>query len=471
MDDLEICYMSLVDQAEAVRTKRLSPVELASAVLARIERLNPRINAYCTIVADETRKQAREAEATIMRGDRIGPLHGVPVAMKDIMLTKGIRTTFGSKMYASFVPDEDAVVVERLKSAGAIIVGKTNVPEFGLSGLQTDNLLFGATRNPWNLEHSPGGSSGGSAAAVASGMASLGIGSDSAGSVRMPASFCAVFGFKASFGRVPRYPRLPAGWETVSHTGPITRTVRDAALALDVIAGRDDRDFFSLPDPAVGYLSSLTGDIKGLKIAWARDFYAPVDPQVLRLAEAAAKRFADLGADVEVASPKVKDVGPAFTTVSAVRLAAVFQDALPEWRDRLHPNTIRRIEERKDVPATEYVRALMEQLEYWDGIRTFFAHYDLMLTPTTAMPALRLGQWSIDEIAGVKLTSQSWRAFGYAFNVTGQPAASVPCGWTDDGLPVGLQIVGRRFDDATVLNAAAAFERASPWSNRRPPLD
>lgn len=471
MSKREVCYMSLIEQAEAIRTRELSPVEVVDAVLDRIERLNPRLNAYCTVVADAARQQAKEAEVMVMRGDTRGPLHGVPIGMKDIMLTKGIRTTFGSKMYEHFVPGEDATVVERLKAAGAILVGKTNVPEFALSGLQTENLLFGATRNPWNLAYSPGGSSGGSAVAVTAGMGSLGIGSDSAGSIRMPASFCGVFGFKASFGRVPRYPRLPAGWETVSHTGPITRTVRDTALAMEVIAGRDDRDFFSLPDAGLRYLPFLTGDVRGLRIAWARDLYAPVDPRVMAMTEAAAGVFETLGAAVEVASPRVKDIDWAFTIVSAVRMAAVFEDKLAEWRDRLHPNTIRRIEERKGILATEYVKALMAQLEYWDGIRSFFETYDLMLTPTTALLPPKLGQWSVEEIGGVRLASNAWRTFGYSFNVTGQPAASVPCGWTDDGFPVGLQIVGRRFDDLAVLNAAAAFERASPWIGRRPPLE
>lgn len=471
VDEFAICDLSLSDQAAAVSTKALSPVDLVEAVLSRIERVNRRVSAYCAVLYESARRQAKAAETAVTKGEPLGPLHGVPIAMKDIMLTKGVRTTFGSKVYESFIPDEDSVVVERLNDAGAIMVGKTNVPEFALSGLQTENLLFGATRNPWNLAHSPGGSSGGSAAAVASRLASLAIGSDSAGSIRMPASFCGVFGLKASFGRVPRYPRVPPGWETVSHTGPITRTVKDAALALDIIGGRDDRDCYSLPETSLGYASALRPEVKGLRIAWARDLYTPVDPEVMKLTEAAVRVFADMGAEIDVATPRLTEVNAAFTAITAARMAFVYDDILRERRDELHPNTIRRVEALPHFSAADYVRALMTQLEYTDGMRRFFDGYDLMLTPTSATPAPKLGEWSITEIAGIKLGAEAWQPFAYAFNITGQPAASVPCGWTKDGLPVGLQIIGRRFDDLGVLNAAAAFEQAAPWGHRRPAID
>ena len=469
MDNLEICYMSALEMAEAIRAKSLSPVEVMDAVLSRIEQLNPKINAYCTLVTESARKQAEEAEAMVMSGEKLRPLHGVPVSIKDLIFTGGIRTTGGSRIYENFIPEQDAIVVERLKAAGGIIIGKTNTPEFGFKGV-TDNLLFGATGNPWNLGYTCGGSSGGAAASVASGMGPLAIGTDGGGSIRIPSTFCGVFGFKPSFGRVPHYPGFP-GWETLSHCGPITRTVRDAALAMEVIAGRDDRDRSSLPEIGLRYLPFLGADLKGLKIAWSQDLgYATVDPQVLKTAGEAVKTFDTLGSTVEVASPEVSSPGGIFSTIWGVSYATIWQDKMEEWREQMDPGLVALIERSKDRPATEYGQACIERKGYWDKIRPFFEKYDLLLTPTLAVPPFELGSSGPGGIAGVR-GPLDWITFTYPFNLTGQPAASVPCGWTDDGLPIGLQIVGRRFDDLTVLRAAAAFEQASPWADRRPPLD
>jgi len=469
MDELEICYLSAVEMASAIKTRRLSPVEIMAAVLHRIERLNPRVNAYCTLVAESAIEQARQAEARVMRKDKLGPLHGVPVSIKDLIFTRGIRTTGGSRIYQNFLPQQDAIVVERLKAAGAIVTGKTNTPEFGWVAI-TDNPLFGVTRNPWNLELTPGGSSGGAAASVASGMGPLAIGSDGGGSIRIPASFCGVFGFKPSFGRVPQYPDFP-GWETLGHTGPITRTVEDAALVMEVIAGRDDRDPSSLPDPGRRYLPLSGTDLKGLKVAWSQDLgYAPVDPQVLRITEAAVNTFATLGATVDAATPEVSSPEKPFITIVAARVAAVWQDKMEELGEQMTPSLARFIQGNSDKSATEYIEAGLEQLRYWQGIRPFFEKYDLLLTPTVTIPPFEIGIFGPKEIAGRKVSPLEWMAFTYPFNMTGQPAASVPCGWTDDGLPVGLQIIGRRFDDTAVLKAAFAFEQASPWANKRPPL-
>lgn len=474
MSDLEICRMSAAEMAKAIRTRELSPVEIMDAVLSRIERFNPKVNAYCTLVAESAREQAREAETMVMTGKKLGRLHGVPVSIKDLSFTKDIRTTFGSKIYEGFVPDEDAVVVERLKAAGAIVVGKTNTPEFGFMGV-TDSLLFGPTRNPWNLDHNSGGSSGGAAAAVASGMGSLAIGSDGGGSIRIPSSFCGVFGFKPSFGRVPLGPGTPGSASAVSTScvGPITRTVRDAALAMEIIAGRDDRDRLSLPETRLRYLPSLGTGLKGLRIAWSADLgYAVVDPRVLETTAAAVKAFGTLGCTLEAASPDAENPGRIFGTGWGVSYAARMQDRLEEWREQMHPGLVRLIEQGKNVLATEYATALAGREDYWNEIRPFFEKYDLLLTPTVAVPPLEVGQFAVTEIAGVKGSpAMDWIPFTYPFNMTGQPAASVPCGWTDDGLPIGLQIVGRRFDDATVLRAAAAFEQAAPWADRWPPLD
>ena len=470
MQDNEICYMPVVDMAKAIRTKKLSPVEIMETILQRIERLNSKVNAYCTLVAESARRQAKEAETMAINGEELGPLHGIPVSIKDLTLTKGVRTTFGSNIYEDFIPDQNAIVVERLKAAGAIMIGKTNTPEFGFTGV-TDNLLFGPTRNPWNLERHAGGSSGGAAVAVAAGMGPLAQGSDGGGSIRIPSSFCGVFGLKPSFGRVPSGPG--PDWQTLSHYGPITRTVRDAALAMEVIAGRDDRDRYSLPETGLHYLSSLGGNLKGLKIAWSPDLgYAIVDPRVLGVTSAAVGTFETLGAIVEAVTPETKNPRKTFSTLWGVRFATRYQDKLEEWRDQMSPRLVSLIEENKDRLATEYAKAAIEREEYCDQMQLFFERYDILLTPSTAVPAFELDKFEIGEIAGVKGSPfLDWTPFTYPFNLTGQPAASVPCGWTEDGLPIGLQIVGRRFDDVTVLKAAAAFEQASPWADKLPPLD
>ena len=336
LDSVDICHMSALEMAHAIRTKKLSSVEIVDAILDRIDMLNPKVNAYCTIVPDFARKQAIKAEAAIMRGDIIGPLHGVPVSIKDLILTKDIRTTCGSKIYENYIPQRSASVVERLEAAGAIIIGKTNTSEFGWVGI-TDNLIFGATKNPWNLKLTPGGSSGGAAVAVALCMGPLAIGSDSGGSIRIPSSFCGVFGFKPSFGRVPQYPNCPA-WETVNHIGPITRSVKDAALVMEVIAGRDDRDHLSLPEKELCYLPFLDNNIKDLKIAWSKDLgYAVVDPQVLRITEAAVKNFAACGCTVETINIQIEKPARAYTNYIGIRLAAALHDKIAEWRDCFDP--------------------------------------------------------------------------------------------------------------------------------------
>ena len=470
MNETEICYLSVAEMVKAIKTKRLSPVEIMEAVLNRIERINPKINAYCTVVAESAMKQAEQAEAMVTRGEKLGPLHGVPVSIKDLIFTAGIRTTAGSRIYRDFIPQQDAIAVERLKAAGAIIIGKTNTAEFGWVAI-TDNELFGLTRNPWNLERTPGGSSGGAAASVASGIGPVAMGSDGGGSIRIPGSFCGVFGFKPSFGRVPQSSEFP-GWETLGHTGPLTRTVEDAALTMEVIAGRDDRDPTSLPETGLRYLPFPAPDLKGLRIAWSPDLgYVTVDPQVRQITEAAVKTFSALGAAVEVATPAAGNQENAFSTIVSARMAAVFEGKMGEWGELMAPALVRFIQRSSGISATEYIKACFEQRRYWQGTMPFFEKYDLLLTPTAAVPPFEHGIMGPREIAGGKVGPLEWMAFTYPFNMTGQPAASIPCGWTDDGLPIGLQIIGRRFDDATVLKAANAFEQTSPRADKRPPLE
>ena len=469
--DKELCYMPALEMAEAIRKQDISCTEIVDEILERIEKINPKINAYCTVLTDEARKTAKEADKAVKQGKRLGPLHGVPVSIKDLIFTKGIRTTFGSKIFENFIPKRDAIVVQRLKAAGAIILGKTNTPEFGYKGV-TDNLLFGVTRNPWNLNLTSGGSSGGAGAAVATGLGPLAVGSDGGGSIRIPSSFCGIFGLKPSFGRIPRYPVLH-GWETLSHYGPMTRTVRDAALMLDVMAGPHDADRLSLPHEKVSYLKSLESKPKELKVAWSIDLgYAVVDPQVRAVAEKAVKVFEGLDWKLQEAHPNFGDPEPTFTTMVLAETAAPLIDAMEEWEDKIDPPLARLVEYGKDVSATDYVKATFQRKEFWEKVYKFFKKYDLLLTLTLAVPPFAIEEGMGPRVIdGKEVSILGWMPFTFPFNLTGQPAASVPCGWTREGLPVGLQIIGRRFDDVTVLRAAAAFEEASPWAQKRPPID
>jgi Asp-tRNA(Asn)/Glu-tRNA(Gln) amidotransferase A subunit family amidase len=403
-----------------------------------------------------------------MQGRPLGPLHGVPISFKDLTPTAGIRTTFGSKIFEHHVPQEDAVVVERARRAGAVILGKTNTPEFGCKGV-TDNRIFGHTRNPWNLERIAGGSSGGAAAALAAGLGPLAEGSDLAGSIRVPASCCGVVGLKPSIGRIPRYP-VVNNWTTFSVLGPMARTVRDAALLLSVMAGPDDRDPQSLPATGEDFARAADGGIRGLRVAWSPDLgYAPVDPEVRQLSGAAAKTFASLGSIVEEANPGFENPEAIFLDLSASLRAAAYGGYLAQWKDQMDPILVNRILHADKLTAADYERATHRRTALWETVRKFFERYDLLLTPTIAVAPFPIGTAFPGEIAGRPVNSPlSWIPFTFPFSLTGQPAISVPCGWTAEGLPVGLQIVGRRFADATVLRAAAAFEATCPWTHRRP---
>ena len=463
----EVFWRSALDLAAAIRAKQVSPVEITEAVLARIEALNPRLNAFCLITADLALRDAREAEIAVVKGEPIGPLHGVPVSLKDVIFTRGLRTTGGSRLFAEALPEEDAIAVGRLRAAGAVILGKTNTSELGHKAV-TENPLFGVTRNPWNLELTPGGSSGGAAAAVASGLGPLALGTDGGGSVRIPAAFCGVYGLKPSWGRVPQHPSFP-GWEHLSVTGPITRTVRDAALVLDAIAGGDDRDRHSLPREDGSYVESCDEDIKGLHVAWTPDLgYATVDPAVQALCENAAGELEALGCHVEVVNPGWEDSEEIFRTIVAAQFYAHWSDQLPAQEARLDPSLVKFIRRGGAVSTRDYVLAMDRARAYWHEAQTFLQRFDLLLTPTVAVAPFAAGQPAPREIAGQPISVLGWMPFTFPFNLTGQPAASVPAGFTEDGLPVGLQIIGRRNADRTVLAASAAYEAACPWSDRRP---
>jgi aspartyl-tRNA(Asn)/glutamyl-tRNA(Gln) amidotransferase subunit A len=472
MSGQDLCWMSAVELLDAYRSGGLSPVEVTRAVLDRIDGVNPKINAIVTPTPDVAMEQARAAEEAYRRGDA-GVLAGVPVTIKDLIATKGIRTTFGSLLFEDYVPDEDAVLVERLKGAGAVIVGKTNVPEFGLVAV-TDNLIFGPALNPWDTSKTVGGSSGGAAAGVVAGFGPLAVGNDGGGSIRIPSSLCGSFGIKPHFGRIPCGPKPYHGWESMNAEGPITRSVADAALLLDVMAGPDDRDRMSLPASGVNYLESIKGGVKGLKVAYTSDLAVPaVEPKVVEITKKAAFALSELGCDVVEDDPGIFDMSQDLTVMVILETVTAHEHHLEEAREKMY-TLYRPFLDLMDVfNGRDRVRVDYNREDMWGVMRRFFEKYDLLLTPTTVCPAFDFkegGMLNPETVDGKEATPASWIGFTFPFNFTGQPAASIPCGFTDGGLPVGLQIVGRRYDEPTVLRAAAAFEAAHPWADRHPEL-
>lgn len=464
----DLCYLPAVELAASIRAKKVSPVEVTKAVLERIERLNPKLNALCTVTADAALQAARETEAAVMRGDALGPLAGVPISIKDLIPTRGVRATSGSKLFEHNIAAADAPVVERLRCADAILIGQSNTPEFGWKGV-TDNRVFGMTRNPWNTDLTPGGSSGGASAAVAAGFGPIGIGTDGGGSLRIPASFTELVGYKASFGRVPNYPAT--GVDSLRHTGPLTRTVADAALALDVIAGPDERDPNSLPAAPRDYLAKLDAGIRGLRVAYSADLgYAWVDPEVAAICADAAQHLTESGAKVEEVELKWRDPYDCWTTFFYGGIAARTAEGFAEKKLLLDPGLVPVAERGLKLSAVDYVNGLVERNAVWQRIRPTFEQFDLLVTPTLSVPQFAVARNRPELPAGVDGAELRWSPFTYPFNLTGQPAVSVPCGRTKAGLPVGLQIVGRRFADLTVLQAARAWEMIQPWAERRPSL-
>ena len=463
-----LCYLPATDLAARIRAKEISPVEAVEAVLARIETLNPQINAFCFVHAAEARAQARAAEAAVLRGDDLGPLHGVPVSVKDNVAIVGKPLTYGSRLLRDHIANETSPIGARIKAAGAIIVGRTNTPEYAWRG-STDNRLFGETRNPWNLACTAGGSSGGAGAAVAAGLTPLSLGTDGAGSIRIPASFCGIVGHKPSFGRVPFFPS-PGANELAAHAGPMTRTVRDAALFLDVLAGPDERDRFSLPTSDERYVESVEGGVARWRVAWSPDLgHIPVDPEVLQIAESAAHAFLELGAHLDRPDLGLPDPEPLLGVLYPFVQAGAHAARPPEQHAEMDPGLVAIAKHGAQLTAIQIGQAMTARAAYWDRMWRAFEQFDILLTPTISVPAFERGIVGPTEVDGRAVLHLAW-TLAYPFNLTGQPAISVPCGFTANGLPVGLQIVGKRFADGAVLRAAAAFEAARPWATHRPAL-
>ena len=469
MANLDLSYRSALDLARMIRTGQISPVEAVRHSLDRIAAINPKLNAFCFIYEEEALTNAKEAERAIRENRPVGPLHGVPIALKDFTATKGKRTTLGSYAYERWVPDKDAVVARRLLDAGAILVGKTTTPEFAASGF-TESPLWGVTRNPWDPNRTPGGSSGGSGVAVATGCVPLADGTDSGGSIRIPAGLCGIVGLKPSFGRIPM-EALPTIFDQLSHFGPLARTVEDAALFLRVTQGPDDVDIQSLPPLPLP--DPLARSVKGLKLAYSIDLgFHTVDADIAANTRKAVAALAEAGAEVqEVVLPWTSELEDAWYRHWAVLLAACFGESLKTHRERMDPRLVALMERGLGMNAVEFKRIELLRTHQWQSLARILATYDALLCPTIAIPAPAVGGGDQDFC----YTDADGRYHGFdmtaVFNFVSQcPVLSVPSGSTREGLPTGLQIVGRRFDDSTVLTIGATLEDWMPWRDRKPPI-
>ena len=467
-DDLH--WMTATELAAKIRNRELSAREVLDAHLARIDAVNPELNAVVTLVADHAIAQASAADDAITRGDDVGPLHGLPVVHKDLHETAGIRTTLGSPIFADWVPRRNALIVQRMIDAGAVTVGKSNTPEFG-AGSQTFNTVFGATKNPWDTSTTCGGSSGGAAVALAAGMVPLADGSDMGGSLRNPANFCNVVGFRPSPGRVPKWPSA-SGWSPLSVQGPMARTVADVALFLTAIAGADRRVPNSLPGSPNSFARPLERDLEGTRVAWSpRLGDLPVDPAVLRVMEAQRSVFEALGCEVVDIDPDLRAADAAFQTLRAWEFELGTGALLEEHRELLKDTVIWNVEEGRalsgpDIGAAEKARTIL-----FNQLSDFMVDFDLLVCPVSQVPPFPIETDWVREIDGTPMATYiNWMQSCSRITVTSHPAASVPAGFTPNGLPVGLQFVGRHLDDFGVLQFAHAFEQANPVGRRRPPI-
>ncbi len=451
-----------------IREREVSGLDVMQAHLDQIERTNPHINAIVTLLPEQALEQAHDMDARLARGEVSGPLCGLPVAHKDLADTKGIRTTRGSPIFSDFVPDQDALIVERLKGGGALTIGKTNTPEFG-AGSQTFNAVFGATRNPYATDKTCGGSSGGAAAALASGMIPIADGSDLGGSLRNPASFCNVAGLRPSAGRVPVWPTY-SGWFPMAVQGPMGRTIDDIALQMSVIAGPDPRSPISIEEPAELFSRPLQRDCKGLRIAWSRDLGGlPVDAEVTRVLEAHRGVFEKLGCTVVDAEPDLRDADEIFQVMRAWNFELAYGDLLKTEREQMKDTVVWNIEKGMKLSGPQVGSAERKRTQLFHRMREFMDNCDFLVAPVVQVLPFDVDQPYVTEINGEQMqTYIDWMSSCCRISVTGQPALSVPCGFSRDGRPVGLQIVGRYRDDFGVLQLGHAFERETGYWKQRP---
>ena len=474
MVDEELAFAPATDLLKLIATKQVSPVELTELYFNRIDRLDSSLNSYLTLTHDEALTSARAAEKALVNGDELGTLHGLPISIKDSQMTKGVPTTSGSLVFKNRIPKRDAAAVERVRDAGAIVLGKTNLPEFGLVG-SCENLLGGPGRNPWDTERTPGGSSGGAAAAMAACLCPLATGGDGGGSIRIPASFCGIYGIKPTQGRVSGYDGLegPAMHNIFSQQGPLSRTVRDSALLLQVMAGHDPRDPTSLREAPPDFVAAVDKDINGLRIAWSPDYgFAAVDPEVLEVTSRAAGVFEEMGCRVDDPGLVIHSPYDAYGPIYEAHAYASHGKYLETHEEQMTDFAKDFIEWGARVTAADYARALglIDRLKA--QMADLFEQYDLLLSPTLSLTAFPVGEFP-EQIAGKPAYPHryfSFHPFTYPINAIGHAAASVPAGFSSDGLPIGLHIVGRKGGEETVIAASAAFERARPWIQHRPPV-
>ena len=458
----DICFLTAAEMAALIRLKQLSAREVMTAHLKKIERVNPQVNAIVTLVADQAMESARRADEAQARGVPLGPLHGLPVVHKDLFETAGIRTTFGSPLFKDHVPDRDAIHVERIKRAGAICVGKSNTPEFG-AGSQTFNPVFGPTRNPYDLTKTCGGSSGGAAVSLACGMTPIADGTDSGGSLRNPAAFCGVVGFRVAPGRVPEATAANP-WSTLSVIGPMARTVSDVALLLSVMAGPDPRCPIAISEPGSRFAGDLERNFKGARVAWFKDLGGvPFDSRIVQQVNAQRRVFEDLGCVVEEAEPDLTGAHEAYSTLRALSYATTLGEFSGQVKDTIQWE----IERGRKLTGVDLARAESLHRRAWESVRVFLEKYEYFILPTTQVLPFDVNQPYPAEIGG---SYTDWMKSCYLISILETPSISMPCGFSAEGLPVGLQIVGRHRDEWSVLQMAHAFEQAVPSAHRRPPI-
>lgn len=475
MSGHDLAFAPVSELSRLVHNKEVSPVELTRATLERIDRSQPVLNAFITVCHDRAVDEARAAEQAVMRGDRVGPLHGIPFSVKDTIATAGVRTTSGSLIFKDHIPDRDAVAVARAKAAGGILVGKTTTPEFAFLGL-TEAPLFGRTRNAWSAERTSGGSSGGAAVAVAAGLGPVAIATDAGGSARIPAACNGVVGMKASLGTVP-HDWADDGFSNMQYLAPIARTVLDAAIMLDVMAGPDSFDPLSVSRVRTDHAAAARagGDLKGRRVQW-RAFLGNTSlaSEVRAACESAIGTLADLGAETSEGTGELENAEKLISVVNASYRRKQYGALIEQHRDKVSPSLLRQFQSVSNISADELWGGLIARTSLYRRVQAWFEHADLIVTPTLSRTALPIDQDFFGPIdidgALTDTPRRAWYPYTIPFNASGNPAISVPCGWSSDGLPIGLQIVGALGADGLVLRAAALFEQARPWADRRPAL-
>ena len=468
----EIPFLTISQLAPLIKEREVSPLEVVNAFLERVDLIDRHTNAFITLMREEALEAARQAEKQIAAGNYLGPLHGVPIGLKDLFYTKGVRTTAGSKIerWAQFVPEEDATVVTRFKEAGAIVLGKLSMHEFA-AGATGFNPHYGSPRNPWALDRITGGSSGGSGAAVAASLCAVAMGTDTGGSVRIPSTLCGIVGLKPTYGRVSRFGIVPLSW-SLDHAGPMTKSVRDAALAMNAISGYDSRDPASAKIPVPDFTAQLDAGVNGLRLGIPSEhFFDWAETEVAEAVQRAIGVLEELGASVvEVSLPSVSTVRRFHMVIAESEAAAFHQETVLNHGDELTPNVRDRFEEGLMLTAVQYIQAQRARARVREEVRQALEQVDVLVTPTSLVTAPGIGQDTVATDEGEEPVLRLLSRNTQPFNDSGVPACTVPCGFDSSGLPVGLQIAGRAFDEATVLRAAHAYEQATDWHTRGPTI-